>query len=121
MPHKARKVYRETNELCLKAEVKVLTKKEVDTWLFSVSDRMTRLSSGVAGKCYLLQEQNQDLVFKMFKNIDDAYVLALYVKWEIKYLCLVKGIPGLQQLVAACPKKHLIVSEYAGETLLRMV
>lgn len=94
----------------------VLTEDEFHDFETSI-DTIMELDTGSFGVCRRLQRQDLDLVEKKFINSTTEFDTArCYVK-EVKYLCRVKGVPGMQQIVMVCPELNLHISEYAGETL----
>lgn len=51
------------------------------------------------------------------KEFKDPVVVANNYLREVYYLCQVKTLPGLQQLVRACPEHKVLITDYVGHTL----
>ncbi|KAK8741590.1 hypothetical protein OTU49_002285 [Cherax quadricarinatus] len=79
-------------------------------FLFNDNTRQ-RLGSGTYGVCYSAGVASNTWVTKLFDDTESSVESLLQ---EVEAMEALKDIPGIQKMIAVCPERLTIVTEYAG-------
>ena len=98
------------SSLCRRQGIKILSADEYKS--LKKNNKMKFLGQGGQGQCWRLRGMGKDWVVKESK--DD-------LEHEIRHLDKVKGLPGVQKIVAFCPDKNVLITKYAGRCILEFL
>lgn len=118
----AQRLQAQAAEMCRGVGVQVMTVEEFEKWMRRMP-YVKHLSSGSNSKCLHLKSRNMDLVLKELLVLKQEGVEAAAGRFlrEVQYMCRVKGLRGLVQMVSVCPVRNIHIAEYAGDTLDHVV